>query len=87
MMCLWASYKKKNMKKIIFASLNQRREESDLEFDLDPGPDPLVRGPGIRIRILLIHFLIQSVYIQTVGLPPTFKKRVQGELKFFTAET
>ncbi len=46
MMCLLASYKKKNGKNIFFAS--------DPELDPDPEPDPypLVRGtaPGIRIR-------------------------------------
>jgi hypothetical protein len=51
-MSLWASYKKKNMKKNIFSlhSYNQWRKESDPE--LDPDQDPLVRGtdPGIRIR-------------------------------------
>jgi len=44
---MWASYKKKNMNKILFLHFkNQRRKKSDPELDLDlaPDPDPLVRG-------------------------------------------
>jgi hypothetical protein len=44
-MCLMVNYKKK----VNFFSLLKVTEESDLE--LDPDPDPLVRGMGPRIRI------------------------------------
>jgi hypothetical protein len=48
-MCLWVTYKKKNVgKNIFFAFL-----KSELEFDPDSDPDPLISGtdPRIRIRI------------------------------------
>jgi hypothetical protein len=53
MMCLWASYKKKNEKNIFFASLKSIKSLKESDPELGPDPDPLVRGtdPGIRIRI------------------------------------
>jgi hypothetical protein len=53
MMCQWASYRKKNMRKRFFVSLNSVKKGVDrLDPELDPDPDPLVRDtdPGIRIR-------------------------------------
>jgi hypothetical protein len=47
MMCLWASYKKKNIKKnIFFASLKSMTKRSRILSNRDPEPDPLVRGTG-----------------------------------------
>ncbi len=59
MMCLWANYEKKMWKNIFLASSNQWRKESNPELDpdplypdLEPDPDPLIRGivPQIQNR-------------------------------------
>jgi|688.fasta_scaffold200308_2 hypothetical protein len=45
MMCLWASNKEKNIKKIIFlASLKSMTKRSWILSNRDPEPDTLVRG-------------------------------------------
>jgi hypothetical protein len=51
-MCLWVSYKKKNMKKIFFFA----------SFKVTEDPDPLVRGtdPGVQIRTKMLRILPSS---------------------------
>jgi hypothetical protein len=64
MMCLWASYKKKNMEKLKMMCLWASYKKKIWNFffaspdpDPTPEPDPLVRGtdPGIRIRTKILR--------------------------------
>ncbi len=45
MMCLLASYKKKNMKKIFFGILKIMKKKSDPELDPDPDQHQNVTDP------------------------------------------